>query len=106
MTNVAYWLFYFSIGLYLANLASKAIRSSASAQASLVSIIARVAILVLAGSIAIRYIGLANEIVNLAFGLILGAIAIAVAIAFGIGGREVAARKLEEWTAAKKDKEH
>jgi hypothetical protein len=94
----------FSIGLYLANLASKAIQSSASAQASLVSIVARVAILVLAGSIAIRYMGLANEIVNLAFGLILGAIAIAVAIAFGIGGREVAARKLEEWTAAKKDK--
>ena len=94
----------FSIGLYLANVASKAIQSSASAQASLVSIVARVAILVLAGSIAIRYMGLANEIVNLAFGLILGAIAIAVAIAFGIGGREVAARKLEEWTAAKKDK--
>jgi len=94
----------FSIGLYLANLASKAIQSSASAQASFVSIVARVAILVLAGSIAIRYMGLANEIVNLAFGLILGAIAIAVAIAFGIGGRDVAARKLEEWTAAKKDK--
>ena len=91
-------------GLYLVSLASKAIRSSASAQASLRSIIARVAMLVLAGSIAIRYMGLANEIVNLAFGLILGAITIAVAIAFVIGGRDVAARKLEEWTAAKKGK--
>jgi hypothetical protein len=97
---VIYWLFYFSIGLYLANLASKAIQSSASAQADFMSIIARVVILALAASIAIRYMGLANEIVNLAFGLIMGAIALA--IAFEIGGRNVAARKLEEWTAAKK----
>jgi hypothetical protein len=68
--------------------------------------VARIAILVLAGSIAIRYMGLANEIVNLAFGLTLGAVAVAVAIAFGIGGRNVAARKLEEWTADKKEKQH
>jgi hypothetical protein len=46
--------------------------------------------------------GLANEIINLAFGLILGAIAVAIAVAFGIGGRDIAARKLEEWTGPKK----
>ena len=46
--------------------------------------------------------GLANEIIDLAFGLLLGAAAIAVAIAFGIGGRDIAARKLEEWTGSKK----
>ena len=42
--------------------------------------------------------GLANEIISLAFGLLLGAVAVAGAIAFGIGGREIAARKLNEWT--------
>jgi hypothetical protein len=94
----------FGIGLYLANLTSKTILVSASSESNILSLVARVAILVLAGSIAIRYMGLANEIVNLAFGLILGAVAIAVAIAFGIGGRNVAARKLEEWTAGKKEK--
>ena len=72
--------------------------------AGLLSGIARVAILVLSGSIAIRHMGLANEIVGLAFGLILGAVAVAVAIAFGIGGRNVDARKLEECTADKKGK--
>jgi hypothetical protein len=41
--------------------------------------------------------GLANEIINLAFGLLLGAVAVAVAIAFGIGGREIASRRLQEW---------
>ncbi|MBU1055168.1 MAG: mechanosensitive ion channel [Proteobacteria bacterium] len=92
------------IGLYLANVASKAIQASGTAQAGLMSVVARVAILILSGSIAIRHMGLANEIIHLAFGLILGAMAVAAAIAFGIGGRDVAARKLEEWTESKKDK--
>ena len=83
--------------------AAKAIQASAMSQAGLMSGIARVAILVLSGSIAIRRMGQANEIVGLAFGLILDAVAVAVAIAFGIGGRNIAARKLEEWTAVKKD---
>jgi hypothetical protein len=90
------------IGLYLANLASKAIETSGSAQVGLLSTIARVVILLFAGSIAIRHMGLANEIIQLAFGLTLGAIAVAAAIAFGIGGRDVAARKLEEWTGSRK----
>jgi hypothetical protein len=42
--------------------------------------------------------GLANEIIILAFGLIVGALAVAAAIAFGIGGREIASRHLEKWT--------
>jgi hypothetical protein len=90
------------VGLYLANLATKTIKASGTVQADLLSGIARIAIILLTGSIAIRYMGLANEIINLAFGLTLGALAIAVAIAFGIGGRDVAARKLEEWIGSKK----
>jgi hypothetical protein len=57
----------------------------------------RIAILVLSGAMALRQMGLANEIVNLAFGLLLGAIAVAVALAFGLGGRDIAARQLERW---------
>jgi hypothetical protein len=41
--------------------------------------------------------GLADTIVMMAFGLILGAAAVATAIAFGLGGREAAARILERW---------
>jgi len=39
--------------------------------------------------------GLANDIVNLAFGLILGSAAVACALAFGLGGRDAAAKLLE-----------
>jgi hypothetical protein len=51
-------------------------------------------LVVLAGAMALRQMGLANEIINLTFGLLLGAIAVAVAIAFGLGGRDIAAREL------------
>jgi len=41
--------------------------------------------------------GIADDIVNLAFGLMLGAIAVAVALAFGLGSRDIAARQVESW---------
>jgi hypothetical protein len=65
---------------------------------------ARIAIMVLAGAIALRQMGLANEIISLAFGLIIGAIALALALAFGVGGREIAAKELEEWVKSMKTK--
>ena len=86
-----------AVGLWAANLVAETIKSTGKPQAGLLSVIARVAILVLASAMALRQMGLANEIVALAVGLILGAVAVASAIAFGIGGREVAKRKLEEW---------
>ena len=39
--------------------------------------------------------GLADDIINLAFGLILGAIAVAFALAFGLGGREQAGQVVQ-----------
>jgi hypothetical protein len=86
-----------AIGAYLANLAADLIRSSGTSNAGLLALVARVAILVLAGAMALRQMGIANEIVNLAFGLLLGAVAVAAALAFGFGGREVAGRELEDW---------
>src|SRR3954469_16838977 len=64
---------------------------------NLLALVTRVAILLLAGAMALRQMGIANEIVNLAFGLLLGAVAVAAAIAFGFGGREIAGRELEHW---------
>jgi hypothetical protein len=58
---------------------------------------AQIFILFLAGAMALRQMGIANEIINLAFGLLLGAMAVALALAFGLGGREIAASQLEEW---------
>ncbi len=89
----------FGVGLYLANLAYSAIRDSGGQQAVPLAVTARVAILVLAGAMALRQMGLADSIINLAFGLVLGAVAVAAAIAFGIGGRDVAREQLERLRA-------
>lgn len=92
----------FAVGLYLANLAATTIRATAIGQAGLLAVAARVSILVLAAAMALRQMGLASEIVNLAFGLVLGAVAVAAALAFGIGGRDIAAQELRDWVVRAK----
>ena len=90
-------LIIFGIGLYLGNLAAAAVQASATAQAPVLALVTRVSIIVLAAAMALRQMGLANEIVTLAFGLLLGAIAVAAALAVGLGGRDVASRAIERW---------
>ena len=97
--HVLLGLVIFGIGLFLSNLASRTVEASSAAQAPLLALAARVSILVLAGAMALRQMGLANEIITLAFGLLLGSIAVAAAVAFGIGGRELAADALKSWTS-------
>jgi hypothetical protein len=103
--QVVLGLIIFTIGLYLANLAANTVQASGAAQAGWLAMAARVSILVLAGAMALRQMGLANEIINLAFGLLLGAIAVAMALAFGLGGREIAAREVEGWLQSLKSEE-
>jgi hypothetical protein len=57
----------------------------------------RVAILAVGAFMALRELQIAPEIVNLAFTLTLGAIALATALAFGLGGRDVAGRIAQSW---------
>jgi hypothetical protein len=104
-SHIIFGLIIFALGLFLANLAYQKVIESGTSQAGLLALASRITILVLASAIALRQMGLANEIINLAFGLLMGAIAVAIAIAFGIGGRDIAARKLEEWTQISKNRE-
>lgn len=90
----------FGIGLYLANLAFSLIHSSGSRQANILAQAARIAIIALVGAMALQQMGVATSIVNLAFGLLFGAIAVAIALAFGLGGRDVAAEQIREWLAS------
>jgi hypothetical protein len=83
------------IGFWLANLAFDAI-SRASERTALARL-ARVAILGLVIAMGLRAMGIADDIVNLAFGLTLGAVAVAFALSFGLGGREAAGKQLEHW---------
>ncbi len=94
----------FAIGLYLANVAFNLILASGTAQSRLLAQSARIAIITLVGAMALNRMGIAPNIVNLAFGLILGGIAVAIALAFGLGGREVAKEELRSWVSSFKEK--
>lgn len=94
----------FAVGLFLANLAFSIITASGNSQARILGQIARVAIIALVTAMSLQQIGVASDIVNLAFGLLLGAIAVAIALAFGLGAREVAGEQVREFLASFKDK--
>jgi hypothetical protein len=93
----------FAIGLYLANVAFNLIVASGTSQSRLLAQSARIAIITLVGAMALNRMGIAPNIVNLAFGLILGGIAVAIALAFGLGGREVAKEELRSWVNSFKE---
>jgi len=69
--------------------------------------IAFIAIIFFAGTIALFQLGIGEEIVAAAFVITFGATALGLALAFGLGGKEIAADHLKKWldetkTAAKK----
>jgi Mechanosensitive ion channel, conserved TM helix len=86
------------IGFWLANLAHTAIMR-ANGKAAGIAAIARYAILGLVLAMGLRAMGIANDIVNIAFALVFGAVAVAIALSFGLGGREAAGKQMEYWLA-------
>ena len=94
-SNVLLGVLTIAVGLYVGNVVANIIRNSGIQNSGFISTCARVLILILAGSMALHQIGIAGEIVNMTFGLLLGALAVAIALAFGLGCREIAARELD-----------
>ena len=84
------------VGLFLARILANLVGSS-TGEAGYAQTIVKYAIVALFTAIGLTFMGLANEIVMMAFGLILGSAAIATALAFGLGGRDWAARQLDRW---------
>lgn len=82
-------------GLWLAALVAQMIESSAARNAPVLANVARGAILFFAAALALRQAGLPAEIITIAFAAVVGAIAVGVAVAVGVGGRHVAGRLLE-----------
>jgi len=84
------------VGIFLARILSNLVGSS-TGEAGYAQTIVKYAIIALFTAIGLTFMGLADQIVMMAFGLILGSAAVATALAFGLGGRDYAARVLEEW---------
>ena len=82
-------------GLWLATVVARAIQSSSVANAPVLAHLARGAILFFAAALALHQAGLPAEIVTIAFAGVVGALAVALAIAVGVGGRHAAARLVD-----------
>jgi hypothetical protein len=86
-------------GIFLARIVSNLV-GSGTGEGGFAQTIVRYAIIALFTAIGLTFMGLADQIVMMAFGLILGSAAVATAIAFGLGGRDAAAHVLERWADA------
>jgi len=84
------------VGILVANFLANILRAGGRS-GPMISFI-RVSVIVLSVLLGIRAMGFANDIILLGFGLAMGAAAIAAAIAFGLGGRQVAGELLARWT--------
>ena len=83
-------------GIFLARIVANLV-GSGTGEGGYAQTMIRYAIIALFTAIGLTFMGLADQIVMLAFGLILGSAAVAAALAFGLGGRDAAAGILERW---------
>lgn len=90
--NILFGLVILAIGSVIANLASKAFMKSESN--AFVGSIIKAAILAIFLAIGLGRMGIADNIINMAFGITLGAIALTVVLSFGLGGREAAGKQM------------
>jgi hypothetical protein len=84
------------VGIFLARIISNLV-GSGTGEGGYAQTIVRYAIIALFTAIGLTFMGLADQIVMLAFGLILGSAAVATALAFGLGGRDAAGRVAAHW---------
>jgi hypothetical protein len=84
------------VGIFLARIIANLV-GSGTGEGGYAQTLVRYAIIALFTAIGLTFMGLADQIVMMAFGLILGSAAVATALAFGLGGRDAAARVLDEW---------
>jgi hypothetical protein len=97
-TRVLFGAVIIGLGILLANILAAASVREGKPSSEIISTFVRWGVIALATAVGLRFMGLANDIIVLAFGLILGAVAVAVAIAFGVGGREAARKLLARWS--------
>ena len=86
------------VGVFLGGFVARIVGAATSPN---IANLLKYAVIVLATFMGLAQLGIGESIVNFAFMAILGAASVASALAFGLGGREWAGRKLEGWKSTK-----
>ena len=88
------------VAMFLANFVSGIVRTAAGnanlPSPDLIASISRWAIIIFAATIAMEQLGIAPLLVGTAFNIILGGVVLALALAFGLGGKDAAAKYLDD----------
>ncbi|MCU4580964.1 mechanosensitive ion channel [Acinetobacter gyllenbergii] len=84
------------IGFWLANVVANIVQRGEYNSSRWLANLVRILIMGLVIAMGLKAMGIADSIVNLAFGLTLGSVAVAFALAFGLGGRQPAERLLSD----------
>ena len=85
------------VARFLADLVRGAASSSGIGNPNILATIAQYAVIGFAVLIAVNQVGIAASLVNTLFMGLVGAIALALGLAFGLGGRETASRMWQSW---------
>ncbi len=91
--NILFGLVILVIGNWIASMAHKAM--SKDKDNAFVATIGRMSILAIFLAMGLKTMGLGDEIINMAFGITLGTVAVSIALSFGLGGREAAGKQME-----------
>lgn len=94
---IIFGLVVIGVGMFIANMVAQSMRDSG--RSAMTITLVKTLIIVLSVAVGLRAMGFANDIILLMVGLSLGAVAVAAAVAFGLGGREAAGRMLDQWTS-------
>jgi hypothetical protein len=99
--NVIVAMIVLLVGALVANFVANLVRGSAATarlgDANLLASMARIAVLVFASLMALDQLEIAPTIINTLWMALVGMFAVAGALAFGLGGRDVAKRMVEDW---------
>jgi hypothetical protein len=98
------------VAMFLASFVSGIVSTAAGnakmPKPELIAGISRWAIIIFAATIALVELGIAPLLVTTTFNIILGGIVLALALAFGLGGKDAAARYLEELREKRSEKKN
>lgn len=98
--NVIAALFVLIVAMFLASFVSGIVQTAAGnanlPRPELYAGVSRWAIIIFAVTIALGELGIATLLVTTTFNIILGGVCLALALAFGLGGKDVAAKYLDE----------
>jgi len=106
--NVIAAIFILILGMFIASLLKNIVNTGAInagiSQANPLSRIVEVIVIIFAIAIALQQLNIRATVIELAISIVLASIGLAVAIAFGLGCKDIAARHMSDWLEKLKSK--